>query len=221
MSAMALPASPIHPLTAAAVMRDPGAELHFVRIGLICREIAAQLHLPNGTQQLILDTIPMHDLGKLAVPDAILSKPGRLTEAEFDLVKQHTIIGHRMLCQSDSRKLQVAAMIALTHHERFDGTGYPYGLKGEEIPLLGRICAIGDVFDALISKRPYKEAWPVDRAVAQIVAASGTHFDPEVVYAFQRALGDIGAQLEPGERHIRQRASARRSLHLVTSATQP
>jgi len=181
----------IRPLAAVASYRDSALGSHLIRIGFYCRAIAERLHLPADVQELLLKAAPMHDLGKLAVPDFILSKPGRLDDGEFAIVKRHTVIGHELLKDSRSTTLQTAAMIALTHHERYDGTGYPHGLKGNDIPLLGRICAVGDVFDALISERPYKKAWPVDRAAGEIAVNAGTHFDPRVVDAFYGALPDL------------------------------
>jgi len=191
MTAMAMNLEMIHPLAAVASYRDPALGSHLVRIGFYCRTIAQRLQLPADVQELLFKAAPMHDLGKLAVPDFILSKQDRLDEAEFAIVKRHTIIGHELLKDSRSTTLRTAALIALTHHERYDGTGYPHRLKGNEIPLLGRICAVGDVFDALISDRPYKKAWSIDRAVGEIATQAGTQFDPRVVEAFYGALPDL------------------------------
>jgi putative two-component system response regulator len=126
----------------------------------------------------------MHDIGKVGTPDAILLKPGKLTPEEFSVMKQHAAIGHAVLRTSQSPLLQVAAEIAHTHHEKFDGSGYPRGLRGTEIPLFGRIVAVADVFDALTSERPYKRAWSVEQAVAMLREGSGTHFDPDCTRAF-------------------------------------
>ena len=118
-------------------------------------------------------------------------KRGKLTPAEYETMKQHTVIGYDILKNSSSHLLRTAAEIALSHHEWFDGSGYPYGLKGEAIPMVGRICAVSDVFDALTSVRPYKEAWPVESAVNEVMAASGTQFDPKLVEAFRSVLPEI------------------------------
>jgi putative two-component system response regulator len=133
---------------------------------------------------MLLEAAPMHDIGKVGIPDHILLKPGRLDVAEFEIMKRHSILGYEILHGSQSAMLQAAAQIALGHHEKFDGSGYPYGLKGEEIPLFARICAVGDVFDALTSERPYKKAWEDDRAVALLRDGMGSHFDPACVEAF-------------------------------------
>jgi putative two-component system response regulator len=126
----------------------------------------------------------MHDIGKIGIPDRILQKPGRLDPDEWERMKTHTTIGAHILAASRAPLVQMAETIALTHHERWDGSGYPNGLAGEEIPLAGRIAAVCDVYDALISERPYKRAWPADEAVAEIERSSGSHFDPELVERF-------------------------------------
>jgi putative two-component system response regulator len=130
----------------------------------------------------------MHDIGKVGIPDQVLLKPGKLDPEEFALIKTHTTIGARILSGSDVPLLQAAEAIARTHHEKWDGSGYPAGLKGEEIPLHGRIVAVCDVFDALLSTRPYKQAWTVEATVAEIERCRGKHFDPEVADAFLAAL---------------------------------
>jgi putative two-component system response regulator len=129
------------------------------------------------------------------VPDAILLKPGKLDHDEYELMKTHTIIGHQILSGSGSHELSLSAEIALTHHERWDGRGYPSGLAGAEIPLSGRLTAIADVFDALMHERPYKEAWPLDAAMAEMRLGAGRHFDPELIQIFERA--DPQALLTP------------------------
>ena len=126
----------------------------------------------------------MHDLGKLGIPDGILLKPGKLTDEEFAVMTNHPLIGYEILQGSESQLIQLGAEIALTHHEKFDGTGYPNKLAGDAIPLSGRIVAVADVFDALTSERPYKAAWPVEKARALLEDNSGTHFDPACVTAF-------------------------------------
>ena len=130
----------------------------------------------------------MHDVGKLGIPDTILLKPGKLDPEEFEIMKQHTVIGAQLLANSHSPVLQMGEIIALTHHEKWDGSGYPNCLTGTDIPLPGRICAIADVFDALSSKRCYKEPWPLEKTLAEIRGASGTHFDPQLVEVFNDML---------------------------------
>jgi putative two-component system response regulator len=133
----------------------------------------------------------MHDVGKVAIPDAILLKAGKLTEQEFAEMQQHTTVGCEILRASKSSLLQLAAEIAGSHHERWDGQGYPARLSGNQIPLSGRIVALADVFDALTTERPYKEAWPIEKAIAHIVEKSGSQFDPQCVDAFRFALPTI------------------------------
>ncbi len=171
-------------LSRAAEYRDPETGLHLLRMSNYARLIAAQLGLPEDERELILHAAPMHDIGKVGTPDHILLKPGRLTADEFTIMKQHASIGYEILRDSESPLLQCAAKLALTHHEKFDGSGYPNGLAGEAIPLHGRIIAVADVFDALTSARPYKKAWPHSQAVEFLQTNSGSHFDPDCVKAF-------------------------------------
>lgn len=171
-------------LSRAAEFRDPETGAHIQRMSHYSRLIARQLGLPQAEQELILETAPMHDVGKVGISDSILLKPGKLTPEEFEIMKQHAEIGYQILSQSDSPVLQAAATIARSHHEKFDGSGYPKGLKGEAIPLYGRIVAVADVFDALTSARPYKPSWELERATGFIRSNSGTHFDPTCVEAF-------------------------------------
>jgi putative two-component system response regulator len=133
---------------------------------------------------LLLEAAPMHDIGKVGIADQILLKPGRLTPDEFEIMKQHAIYGYEILKGSSSRVLQAGAEIARAHHEKFDGSGYPKGLRGDEIPIFSRIVAVADVFDALTSERPYKKAWPLEQACAFLKANSGSHFDPACVTSF-------------------------------------
>ena len=157
---------------------------HTRRVGELAAAVAQQLGLTEEEVRLVRLAAPLHDIGKVGVPNEILLKPGALTEAEFEQVKAHTTIGARMLAGREFPLLIVAEQIARTHHERWDGTGYPAGLAGEEIPLAGRIVAIVDVFDALTHDRPYKKAWSIDDALAEIERQRGKHFDPRVVDAF-------------------------------------
>jgi putative two-component system response regulator len=178
-------------LSRAAEHRDPETGYHLVRMANYSRLIARELGLSEKEQELILESAPMHDIGKVATPDAILLKPDKLSDEEFAIMKEHALNGYSILSNSDSILISTAATMALTHHEKFDGTGYPYGLKGEAIPLHGRIIAVGDVFDALTSPRPYKKAWPIDEAAKFLNENSGSHFDPQCVAAFFKAWDDI------------------------------
>jgi two-component system, response regulator RpfG len=178
-------------LARVAEYRDTETGMHIVRMGQYCKAIAKAAGLSADDQEMLLLAAPMHDIGKIAIPDSILLKPGKLDATEFMTMKQHTIIGHDILKGSSSHLLRMAAEIALSHHEKYDGSGYPYGLEREDIPLFGRICALSDVFDALTSVRPYKDAYPVDESVATIVAGAGQQFEPKLVHAFTSALPDI------------------------------
>lgn len=171
-------------LALAAEYRDDGTRQHTERVARTSCKLAEHLGLPADETSLILQAAPLHDVGKLAVPESILLKPDRLTADEFEQVKSHTTTGSAILSGSSSRVLQTAEEIALTHHEWWNGHGYPAGLAGEEIPLSGRIVAVADVFDALTHERPYKDAWPVEQAVDEIRSLRGTQFDPQIVEVF-------------------------------------
>ncbi|MBL4774535.1 MAG: response regulator [Mariprofundus sp.] len=178
-------------LSKAAEYRDPETGAHISRMSHYSKLIARQLGLDESEQELILEASPMHDVGKVGTPDHILLKPGKLDQEEFAIMKQHATQGYEILSQGSSQLLQIAADIAISHHEKFNGKGYPNGLKGENISLYGRIVAVADVFDALTSARPYKKAWPVDKAIALLKAESGEHFDPKCVEAFLAVLDDV------------------------------
>ena len=171
-------------LAKAAEYRDPETGAHILRMAHYSRLIAQGLGLSEAEQELLLQAAPLHDIGKVGISDAILLKPGRLTPAEFDVMKQHAAYGAEILKDSSSSILQAGASIALGHHEKFDGSGYPAGLSGEAIPIFCRIVAVADVFDALTSARPYKAAWPLEQAATHIRAQSGSHFDPACVAVF-------------------------------------
>jgi putative two-component system response regulator len=171
-------------LSMAAEHRDRDTAYHVVRVAEYAGVVAEGLGLDADMVRQIRYAAPMHDVGKVGIPDAVLLKPGQLEPDEIDRMKAHTIIGGRILAESSSPLIRLAAEIALTHHERFDGRGYPYGRAGSDIPLCGRIVAVADVFDALTSERPYKRAWTTADAFAHIEAERGRQFDPACVDAF-------------------------------------
>jgi putative two-component system response regulator len=178
-------------LAKAAEYRDPETGAHILRMAHYSKLIARELGLSEADQQLILEAAPMHDIGKVGIADKILLKPGRLTPEEFEVMKQHAMFGYELLQGSSSQLLQAAAQIAKGHHEKFDGSGYPDGILGENIPIFSRIVAVADVFDALTSERPYKKAWEVEAAVDFLNSGSGSHFDPACVKAFLNAWEDV------------------------------
>lgn len=171
-------------LAKAGEYRDEGTGNHVLRIARYSRILAEALQLSPGDCEDIELAAPMHDIGKVGIPDAILLKEGPLDEQEMEIMREHPAIGHEILRDSPSRFVNLGAEIALSHHEKYDGTGYPKGLKGDAIPMTGRIVAVVDVFDALTTRRPYKEAWPTEDAVDYIRNASGSHMDPRVVEVF-------------------------------------
>ncbi len=206
----------VHCLARAAEFRDNDTGHHVLRVGRYAGIIARALGLPESSIDMLEMAAQLHDVGKIGIPDSILQKPGKLEpdqyemmqkhvcfgkkiieplpESEYESLKHHAQIGLRILEMSRSPLLQLASKIALTHHEKWDGSGYPLGLAGEDIPLEGRITAVADVFDALSSRRPYKPAFPLDRCFSIVLNESGKHFDPQIVEAFisQRpAIADI------------------------------
>jgi len=178
-------------LSVAAEYRDQDTSYHLKRMSHYSRIIAKYMGLSEEEQEMILYASPMHDVGKLGIPDAILLKPGPLTPEERQYMQRHPLIGAEILGQSESKLLQLSAVIALAHHEKFDGSGYPQGLKGEEIPLPGRIVALADVFDALTSKRAYKKSWDLNQVLEFIDHNTGSHFDPQVVAAFKAGFAEV------------------------------
>jgi len=178
-------------LADAAEWRDSETGAHTARIGRYCRRLGLSLGLDERTCDLLLHTTPLHDVGKIGIPDRILLKPGPLTPEEWEVMKTHSRIGAEILAGGASELIRTAQTIALTHHERWDGSGYPGGLRAEGIPLTGRICAVADVFDAVASRRCYKPAMPVEYAIDAIRRGSGVLFDPAVAAAFDRALPDL------------------------------
>jgi PAS domain S-box-containing protein len=200
----------LHRLALAAEYRDDDTFQHTQRVGQTSAEIAARLEL--GSEQILRlrEAAPLHDVGKIAIPDCILLKPGKLTAQEFEVMKTHAALGARLLDGSGSPVLQMATIIAASHHERWDGSGYPNGLAGEEIPLVGRVVAVADVFDALTHDRPYKSAWPVEQAVEEIRRGAGSQFDPLVVAAFLAIHGGPAQAAEPAGRGAPLRATGAR-----------
>lgn len=185
-------------LARAAEYRDDQTGEHTRRVGRMAGDLAERIGAPAEHVELIRRAAPLHDVGKIGIPDGVLLKPGRLSSRELELMRQHCLIGANLLSGSGVPLLDVAATIALTHHERWDGTGYPEGLKGEDIPLAGRVVAVVDVFDALVHERPYKAAFTVEEAVAELENGAGTHFDPSVVQAFLELIRE-GAPADAAE----------------------
>ncbi len=181
----------IHRLGLAAEFRDNETGMHVVRISKYCRLLARAIGLDDIEVELLQQASPMHDVGKIGVPDKVLLKPGKLDAEERALMEKHCEIGAKIIGEQAIPLFQTARTVALTHHERWDGSGYPRGLAGEQIPMEGRIVAIADVFDALISERPYKQAWPLDQAVQFIQENAGLHFDPMLVEVFMDHLDEI------------------------------
>ena len=171
-------------LALAAEYRDDDTGRHTYRVGQMAALIAQKLQLEPKHADLIQSAAPLHDVGKIGIADNILLKPGKLTPEEFETMKTHAAIGSSIMARHHTPLLQLAASIALTHHERFDGNGYPNRVAGQNIPIEGRIVAVADVFDALTHERPYKKAWPIADALAEIEKQSGTQFDPDVVNVF-------------------------------------
>ena len=190
-------------LAMAAEFRDDQTGEHTQRVGLTAALVAENLGLPPEEIRLIRSAAPLHDVGKIGIPDSVLLKPGPLDAREREMMRRHTEIGARLVSRSDTATLKMAEQIAATHHEHWDGEGYGSGLSGEDIPICGRIVAVTDVFDALTHERPYKEAWPVDAALDEIRSQRGKQFDPAVVDAFIAVQGVIDlrevaeATLEP------------------------
>ncbi|KAF0189065.1 MAG: response regulator [Desulfobulbaceae bacterium] len=175
----------------AGEFRDNETGAHVVRMSQISEIIGRGAGLDEKTCELILYSSPMHDIGKIGIPDNILLKPGKLNGEEWEIMKNHAQIGRDIIGDYPADIMWMAGIIALSHHEKWDGSGYPQGLKGEDIPIYGRIAAISDVFDALLSRRPYKEPWPLDKAVTLIREEAGRHFDPRLVQVFVDNLDEI------------------------------
>ena len=186
-------------LGAAVATRDAQTGSHVERIGFLTRRLALAVGMSEPDAERLGHASAMHDIGKIGIPDSVLLKPSSLDPTEWELMQTHTTVGATVLSGSRSSLIRLAEVIALTHHERWDGSGYPFGLRGEKIPLAGRICAICDVFDAMTSKRPYKEASTPEEALAEIERESGKHFDPELAEAFLRLAPELIAELEEAQ----------------------
>ncbi|MET0817075.1 MAG: HD domain-containing phosphohydrolase, partial [Solirubrobacteraceae bacterium] len=178
-------------LAMAAEYRDDNTREHTERVAALAARLGHRLGLSELALTHIRHAAPLHDVGKIAIPDSILLKPGKLSNAEFEVVKTHAEAGARVLADADSELLEVAESIARSHHERWDGSGYPDGLSGADIPLVGRLVHVADVFDILVHERPYKDAFSVEDAAAEIQNGAGTQFDPEIVEAF----ADLGPRV--------------------------
>ena len=186
-------------LSRAIEFRDGGTGEHISRVATVSQLIAEGLGCDPEFCRTIYLAAPLHDVGKVGIPDAILTKPGRLTDAEMATMREHVGLGQRILSGAESSLIRIAEHIVASHHERWDGKGYPAGLAGEDIPLEGRIVAVADVFDALCSPRPYKSAWPLLDARDEINRCAGGHFDPRVVAAFNQRWNDILPLYRPAE----------------------
>ena len=167
-----------------AEFKDTETGFHVARVAHYARMVARDFGLDEEQQDLVFHAAPLHDIGKIGIPDAILLKPGKLTDEEWDIMRKHTVAGYEILIESKSKFLRAGAEVALCHHEKFDGSGYPKGLVGTNIPLAGRIVMLADIFDALTSRRPYKEPWPFEQALAYIKEQSGVFFDPDLANVF-------------------------------------
>lgn len=177
----------------AAEYRDNETGMHVIRVGSVSRILALAAGVPSAQAELLLHAAPMHDIGKIGIPDYILIKPGVLTPDEWELMKTHPRIGAEIIGQNSSTLMCMARTVALTHHEKWDGGGYPDGLSGEDIPLEGRIVAIADVFDALTSERPYKRPWSMEKALAHMQSQAGLAFDPALIDLFSQLIPSVEA----------------------------
>ena len=185
----------IRRLGQAAESRDEATGAHIERLSQLSRRLALEIGLSEDEAEVIGHASAMHDIGKIGIPDRVLLKPGRLDPGEWEVMQTHTTIGANILAGSHSPLLQLAESVARTHHERWDGTGYPAGLKGQEIPLEARICTICDVFDALVSTRHYKPRWALEDALHEIAVQRGRYFDPDLVDAFLKMMPELDEPL--------------------------
>ena len=181
----------IRRLGRAAEFKDDETGQHVIRMSHYTRILAEAAGMPADEVDVLFNAAPMHDIGKIGIPEAILLKPGKLLPDEWKIMQKHPAIGAGIIGRHEHPLLNTARIVALTHHEKWDGSGYPRGLAGEKIPLVGRIVAIADVFDALTSERPYKQAWPVEEAIDFLQKQSGSHFDPRLVALFIAKLPEV------------------------------
>ncbi len=181
----------IRRLAQAAEFRDNDTGAHIIRMSHYCAALGRAMGLSPADVELILTASPLHDIGKIGIPDSILLKPGKLSPEEFEIMKTHTTIGAQLLASANSPVMKMAQVIALTHHEHWDGSGYPRGLKGDQIPLIGQICSVCDVFDALISERPYKQPWTPQQAAQEIISQKNKQFKPELIDQFELILPEF------------------------------
>ena len=181
----------IQRLGRASEYKDNETGMHVMRMSHFARIIALGYGFSHEEADNLFNAAPMHDIGKIGIPDSIMLKPGKLTQEEFAIMKTHPEIGAEILGESDSDLIELAKLVSMTHHEKFDGSGYPKQLKGEDIPIEGRIVALADVFDALTSVRPYKDAWTIEAAMDLIHSEKGKHFDPQLVEIFEQQLEQI------------------------------
>jgi response regulator RpfG family c-di-GMP phosphodiesterase len=181
----------VHCLGSVGEFRDSEIGRHVLRVGKYSRLLADAYGLPDDLVFMIEKAAPLHDIGKVGIPDNVLLKPAKLDGTEWDKMRKHVDYGYKILNGSRSNVIRMAQSIAISHHERWDGEGYPRQLKGEAIPIEGRITAIADVFDALVSKRPYKDAWVISDALANLKEQSGKAFDPTLIQLFMDNLDEV------------------------------
>jgi HD-GYP domain-containing protein (c-di-GMP phosphodiesterase class II) len=198
-------------LSHAAESRDHNTGLHVTRMSRLCSRLALAAGASPDMAEMLLNAAPMHDVGKIGIPDHILLKPGKLDADEWEIMKGHAAIGAELLAGSRSPVVQMGELISLTHHEKWDGSGYPRGLKGDEIPFVARVTAVCDVFDALISERPYKNAWTLDSAIEEVKADSGRHFDPALVEVFVSIFPELVSIVEEANSEVGVPPPARRA----------
>jgi response regulator RpfG family c-di-GMP phosphodiesterase len=190
----------VHRLALAAELRDDETGRHIERLGELCHRLALAIGMPAAEAEVLRHAAVLHDVGKIGIPDEVLHKPGGFDPDERALMRTHAQVGAELLSGGSSDLMRMAQEIALTHHEKWDGTGYPNGLAGEDIPLVGRICAICDVYDALLSERPYKRPWPLEDVLEELRGQAGRHFDPRLVASFLAIAPRLHAELHGGER---------------------
>jgi len=181
----------IERLGRAAEYKDDDTGLHVIRMSRYSYILGLAAGMSESEAEMLMSAAPMHDIGKIGIPDNILKKPGKLDNEEFDIMRTHCEIGAKIIGDDSSELLKMAKIVAMSHHEKWNGFGYPNKLKGEEIPRIGRIVAIADVFDALTSKRPYKDAWSIEDAVQLLEESAGEHFDPQLVSLFIGVLPEV------------------------------